>query len=86
MRIAHFLSSLGKVLLASLVTGSVLAALGITPSDIFPGAADTIDQITDALEIAINWLVIWAVPNAMVGAIVIVPVWIILVLFGPKGK
>ena len=85
MRFAAMLSSLGKALLASLITGTVLAALGITTKDIFPGMSAYIDQLTDALELTVNWLVIWAVPNMLIGMVVIIPIWLILTLFGPKG-
>ncbi|PLW75119.1 hypothetical protein [Cohaesibacter celericrescens] len=85
MRFASMLSSLGKALLASLITGTVLTFVGITTKDIFPGMSSYIDQMTDALELTINWIVIWAVPNTLVGMVVIIPVWLVLVLFGPKN-
>lgn len=85
MRFARMLSNLGKALLASLVTGTVLTFLGITTKDIFPGMSIYIDQLTDALELTINWLVIWAVPNTLVGMVVIMPIWLVLTLFGPKN-
>ncbi|TLP45509.1 MULTISPECIES: hypothetical protein [Cohaesibacter] len=85
MRFARMLSNLGKALLASLVTGTVLTFLGITTKDIFPGMSSYIDQLTDALELTINWLVIWAVPNTLVGMVVIMPIWVVLSLFGPKS-
>ena len=84
MRFARMLSGLAKALLASLITGTVLGYLGITTRDIFPGMSIYIDQLTDAIELTVNWLVIWLVPNILVGMVVIVPVWLILILFGPK--
>nr|WP_319484070.1 hypothetical protein [uncultured Cohaesibacter sp.] len=84
MRFARMLSGLGKALLASLITGTVLGFLGVTSRDIFPGMASYVDQLTDAIELTVNWLVIWVVPNILVGMVVIVPVWIILILFGPR--
>ena len=86
MRFATMLSSLAKALFASLITGTVLAMLGITTRDIFPGMASRIDWLTDVAELTINWLVIWAVPNILVGMVVIIPIWLILMLFGPKGS
>ncbi|MCT4654782.1 MAG: hypothetical protein N4A65_03110 [Cohaesibacter sp.] len=86
MLLARIVTSFGKILFASLITGTVLAALGITTDDIFPGAKPFLDQMTDMLELALNWLIIWSIPNILVGAIVIIPIWIILVAFGPKGK
>ena len=85
MRFASMLSSLAKALIASLITGTVLTLLGITTKDVFPGMSSYIDQLTDALELTINWLVIWSVPNTLVGMVVIIPIWLILMLFGPKG-
>ncbi|WP_316861430.1 hypothetical protein [uncultured Cohaesibacter sp.] len=84
MRFGSMLSGLGKALLASLITGTVLTFLGISSRDIFPGMSIYIDQLTDAVELTINWIVIWAVPNTLVGMVIIVPIWIILVLFGPR--
>nr|WP_321982126.1 hypothetical protein [uncultured Cohaesibacter sp.] len=84
MRIARFLSGLAKALLASLITGSVLGFLGITTRDLFPSMAVYIDRLTDAVELTVNWLVIWLVPNIIVGMVVIIPVWIILLIFGPR--
>ena len=46
MRFATMLSSLAKALFASLITGTVLAMLGITTRDIFPGMASRIDWLT----------------------------------------
>ena len=85
MRFAKMMSNFGKALLASLVTGTVLTFLGITTRDIFPGMSSYIDQLTDALELTLNWLVIWAVPNTLVGMVVIMPIWLVLSLFGPKN-
>ncbi|WP_319531100.1 hypothetical protein [uncultured Cohaesibacter sp.] len=85
MRFASMLSSLGKALFASLVTGTLLAVVGITTRDIFPGMSIYIDQLTDAVELTINWIVIWAVPNTLLGMVVIMPIWLILILFGPKS-
>ncbi|SFO08836.1 hypothetical protein SAMN04488056_103116 [Cohaesibacter marisflavi] len=84
MRIARLLSGFAKALLASLITGSVLGFLGITTRDLFPGMAIYIDRLTDAVELTVNWLVIWLVPNIIVGMVVIIPVWIILLIFGPR--
>ncbi|WP_319411016.1 hypothetical protein [uncultured Cohaesibacter sp.] len=84
MRFARLLSGLGKALLASLITGTVLGFFGISSREIFPGMAIYIDHLTDAVELTVNWLVIWVVPNILVGMVVIIPVWIILTLFGPK--
>ena len=84
MRFMKMLSSLGMALLASLITGTILTLLGISTKTIFPGMSSYIDQLTDALELTINWIIIWAVPNTLVGMVVIMPIWLVLVLFSPR--
>lgn len=84
MWMSRMLFSFSKILLASLITGTVLAALNITVKDLVPQWSAQIDQFTDNVELVVNWIVIWAVPNILVGAVIIVPIWLILILFGPK--
>lgn len=84
MWVSRMLFSFSKVLLASLITGTVLAALNITVKDLVPQWSAQIDQFTDNVELVVNWVVIWAVPNILVGSVIIIPIWLILILFGPK--
>ena len=84
MRLSRIFWGICKILFASLITGTVLAALNITVKEVFPSLGDQIDKITNAAELVVNWLVVWSVPNIMVGAVVIVPIWLILLAFGPK--
>lgn len=84
MWMSRMFFSFSKILLASLITGTVLAALNITVKDLVPQWSAQIDQLTDTVELVVNWIVIWAVPNILVGAVIIVPIWLILILFGPR--
>ena len=76
-----FLWTLIKVLIASLVAGMILNHFGITPDELIGYTGKTREQLE---ELARQGLA-WALPNVMLGAIVIVPVWFLIFLFRPPG-
>ena len=65
-----------KLFILSLVVGVVLSVFDIDPENLLGaigGAAESIFRvIVDALE--------WAVPFVLIGAVVVVPIWLILTL------
>ncbi len=71
-----------KVLIASLIVGTILAHFGITTDEIITTAGLSPDRIQ---ELARKGLA-WALPNLLLGALVIVPVWFVLYLFRPPGE
>lgn len=68
-----------KIVLASLVVGVVLSSLNVTADQVLRDLGLTPDEI-------LRWLdrgVTWAMPNILLGSIIIIPVWIIVYLFRP---
>ena len=76
-----FLWTLLKVLIASLVAGVILNHLGITTEQLIQYSGMTREQLEELAQRGIAW----AVPNVMIGAIVIVPLWFLIFLFSPPG-
>ncbi|MCC6890708.1 MAG: hypothetical protein IT536_19460 [Hyphomicrobiales bacterium] len=73
------LRTLIKLTVASLVLGTLMAHFGITPEALMREFGLSPER---ALELARQTLT-WALPNLMLGALVIVPVWFVVYLFRP---
>jgi Family of unknown function (DUF6460) len=76
-----FLWTLLKVLIASLIAGIILNHFGITPDELIRHSGMTRERLEELAQQAIAW----ALPNVMLGAIVIVPVWFMIYLLRPPG-
>jgi hypothetical protein len=76
-----FLWTLIKVLVASLVTGMILNHFGITPDELIRYTGKTREQLEELARQGFAW----ALPNVMLGALVIVPVWLLVYLLRPPG-
>jgi Family of unknown function (DUF6460) len=70
-----------KVAVASLIVGTILAHFGIT-----------LDRLTEAfglsaerIEATIQQSIAWVLPNIALGAIIIVPVWVLAYILRPPG-
>jgi hypothetical protein len=79
--LSHFLRTVVKVAVASLIVGTILAHFGITSEHILKEIGITPDRIADLGRQGIAW----ALPNVLLGALVIVPVWFLVFLFRPPG-
>jgi hypothetical protein len=66
----------GKLLVASLILGLVLAYFDLSPRRLL---CDIPDVLGDALHRGV-WLVQWAVPYVLLGATIVIPVWAVLAL------
>jgi hypothetical protein len=71
-----------KVLVASLIVGTILAHFGLTANDLIRAAGLSTGQIEDLAREGLAW----ALPNLLLGSLVIVPVWFLLYLFRPPGE
>jgi uncharacterized membrane protein YdcZ (DUF606 family) len=71
-----------KVLIASLIVGTILAHFGITAGELMQAAGLSTDRLE---ELAREGLA-WALPNLLLGSLVIVPIWFLLYLFRPPGE
>ncbi|MEA2985512.1 MAG: hypothetical protein QOD94_1766 [Alphaproteobacteria bacterium] len=76
-----FLWTLVKVLIASLVAGIILNHFGITPDELIRYSGMTRERLEELARQGMEW----ALPNVMLGALVIVPVWFLIYLFRPPG-
>ncbi|WP_350333254.1 DUF6460 domain-containing protein [Coralliovum pocilloporae] len=79
----RILSTITKVGLASLITGAVLTQLDLQADQVLADLGVTPETMHKAVETALVWTSEWAVPNIILGSIVIIPVWIVLYLFRP---
>jgi len=74
--------TLVKVLVASLIVGTILAHFGITTDELMKTAGLSPDHIGELARQGFAW----ALPNLTLGALVIVPIWFVLYLFRPPGE
>ena len=72
-------STLVKIIVASLITGVVLAKLNLSAEQILLEVGLTPERVMDMLQKGAAW----AVPNIVLGSMVIVPVWLVVYLFRP---
>ncbi len=76
------LRTLVKVVLASLVVGTVMAHFGITPQQVIGATGLSADRVEDLARQGLAW--VW--PNVLLGAMVIVPIWLLVFLLRPPGQ
>ena len=76
------LRTLAKVVVASLVVGTILAHFGISADQLMREFGLSADRVEDFARKGFAW----AWPNVLLGALVIVPVWFIVYLFRPPGQ
>jgi len=77
--VIRFLSSLLKIALASLITGAVLSEFDVSATDLLANVGLTPEELWTYLQAAVSW----AIPNIILGSLIIVPVWIVIYLFRP---
>jgi hypothetical protein len=74
--------TLAKVLVASLIVGTILAHFGIRTDEIIRSSGLSPERIEQLARDGFDW----ALPNLFLGALVIVPVWFLFYLFRPPGE
>jgi H+/Cl- antiporter ClcA len=79
---ARLLSTLVKVAVASLIVGTILAHFGISADQILNDVGATPERLTELTRQGLAW----ALPNLLLGALIIVPVWLLVCLFRPPGR
>ena len=80
--VSRLFRTLVKVLIASLIVGTILAHFGLNTDELIKTAGLSPDRIEDLARQGVAW----ALPNLLLGALVIVPVWFVLFLFRPPGE
>jgi hypothetical protein len=74
-----FLRTLVKVTVASLVVGALMAHFGITADEVMTQFGLTQERLMELARQGITW----ALPNLLLGSVVILPVWFLVYLFRP---
>jgi hypothetical protein len=74
--------TLVKVLIASMIVGTILAHFGITTDQL----VKTTGLSTERVEALAREGLAWALPNLLLGSLVIVPIWFVFFLFRPPGE
>ncbi len=74
--------TLVKIAVASLIVGTILAHFGITADQIIKEFGLTTERIEDWARRGFAW----ALPNVLLGALVILPLWFLVFLFRPPGR
>ncbi|WP_349252072.1 DUF6460 domain-containing protein [Ciceribacter sp. L1K23] len=75
----HYVSVLFKILLASLMAGAALSFFGVTLETIFGLIGQTPDSMLDLG----RRFIAWAAPNVLLGAFIVLPVWLVTWIFLP---
>ena len=70
------------MLTASLIVGTILAHFGLNTNELIKTAGLSPDRIEDLARQGAAWVL----PNLLLGALVIVPIWFVLFLFRPPGE
>ena len=77
------LAVLGRLILASILVGVILAALGLDPFDIVRSAERLVRWFWNMGFDAFRWL--WG--YFLLGAVIVIPIWLLMRLFNaPRGK
>ena len=80
--VARLFSTVIKVAVASLIVGTVLAHFGITAEQVLKDMGLTPERLAEHARQAMSW----ALPNLLLGSLIIVPVWLLVFLFRPPGR
>jgi hypothetical protein len=79
--IESLLRTLVKIAVASLIVGSILAHFGITTDAIMKEAGLSPERMVELAKQGFDW----ALPNMLLGSLIILPVWFLAYLFRPPG-
>jgi hypothetical protein len=75
----RFLSGVFKVVVVSLVTGAVLSAFDLSAADILIELGLTPERVVALMQQGATW----ALPNIILGSIVILPIWLVVFILRP---
>jgi hypothetical protein len=72
-------STIVKIAIASLITGVVLAKLNLSAEQILLEVGLTPERVMSYFEQGMRW----ALPNIVLGSVVVLPIWLLIYLFRP---
>ncbi|MEM7122560.1 MAG: DUF6460 domain-containing protein [Pseudomonadota bacterium] len=76
------LNTVVKLVIASLVVGLVMAMVNVTPLSLIQNLGDNFEAMFSALVNAASW----AITYIIMGAVIVVPIWLLFRLMGAKNK
>lgn len=82
LRRPNYATTILQLIVWSVVVGVVLSALGITPSNIVERLALIVRRISDLGFGAVHW----AIQYFLLGAVIVVPIWLIMTLVRGRGQ
>ena len=77
-----FLRTMVKVAVASLIVGAILAHFGISVDMLLKDAGLSPERIEDLARKGLAW----ALPNMLLGGLIIVPLWFVAFILRPPGS
>jgi len=77
----RLLATLVKIAVASLIVGTILQHFGITADQVLKDFGLTPERLIELFRQGFAW----ALPNLLLGLLIIVPVWLVIFLFRPPG-
>jgi hypothetical protein len=78
-RVFNFLSALFKLAVVSLITGAVLSAMNLSAEAVLARVGLTPEKLLALFERGMQW----AIPNIILGSMVILPIWTVVYLLRP---
>lgn len=75
----RLISGIIKILLASLLVGVALSSVDITASQVLQDLGLTPERIMNYARRGLHW----ALPNIILGALITVPIWLVMYLLRP---
>ena len=75
----NVVSGIFKIAVVSMITGAALSALDLSAEQILAKVGLTPENVMELLERGAHW----ALPNIMLGSMVIVPIWLVVYLLRP---
>jgi hypothetical protein len=79
LRLTH---TVVKVLIASMIVGTILTHFGIGPDQLVKLTGLSPERLEDLARAGLAW----ALPNLLLGSLIIVPVWFLFYIFRPPGE
>ena len=74
-----FVRTLVKLAIASLIVGAIMTHFGVTPDQLMKELGVSQERMMELARAGLTW----ALPNLLLGSLVIVPVWFLIYLFRP---
>lgn len=78
-RVYQFLATIFKIAMISLIVGAGLSFIDVDAADIL----GLVNLTPMDLWVYVNLAIDWAMPNMILGAFIVVPVWLVIYLFKP---